>query len=481
MRDILIDDSLNMIRAAVVENGKLCEIMCESKTGNKLTESLFLGRVKTIRPSINAAFLDIGEELNAFLSLDECERIRCGDELIVQGANKQPTDSKGLRVTRKLNLAGKWLVLVPGGDGVHISKKVKDERQRNALFSAAQEICPQGCGLIVRTASADVTRERLSEEASMLELRWKHIVQKAAGMRKPGVLYERESLDQRLIRDMANGELSRIIINKKDKYETLLDLQCQGIIPEQTQIDYFEETEKLLFDAFDLETQIDKALRKRVWLPGGGYLVIDPCEALTVIDVNSGKMMLGQDIEETAFKVNMEAVEEIARQLRLRDIGGIIVVDFIDMREERHKTELVARMRHEVKKDRSHVIVEGISKLGLMEMTRKRIQTELRKAMRVSCSYCSGVGELISGDEVARRALRQVRRMVISGQRGPFVIRCAASAAQALSMINAPCAHVDVYVVQTPSRHAEKFELEQIGSGAVQPSGAKLLDKEIES
>lgn len=473
IRELLIDDAPGYLRAAVVEDGRLCEIHEEKSGGAGETESVFYGRVQAIKPSLRAAFVDIGTELNAFLPLSDGDTLRCGDWLIVQGQAKQATETKGLRVTAKLNLAGKWLVLIPGQSGVHISKKVKDPALREALLKLAQAICPPDCALIVRTASEDVTQHLLEEEVRVLHDTWLEIRKKAAGMRKPGLLHGRLPLHMRLIRDMR--ELSRIVISSQAGYDALLAAQRAQQIDAQTRIELYHEDKQLIFDAFGIEPQIDRALRRRVWLPCGGYLVLDFCEAMTVIDVNSGKMILGRDLEETALRVNLEAAEEIARQLRLRDVGGILVVDFIDMRLEEHRQALIVRMKEALSGDRSPTTVEGITRLGLMEITRKRAHAQLHKALTVSCSYCSGTGAVLSGEEVARRALRQVRRMLLSGQRGPFVIRCAPSAAQALEAMQVPVEGAKVYALAVPGRHAEKFDIEQIGEGVPVPREARPL------
>ena len=472
-RELLIDDAPGYLRAAVVEDGRLCEIHGEKSGGAGETESVFYGRVQAIKPSLKAAFVDIGTPLNAFLPLADERLLRCGDMVIVQGQAKQATETKGLRVTQKINLAGRWLVLIPGQSGVHISKKVKDPALREALMELAQAICPPGCGLIVRTASEGVTQQLLEEEASALHACWQEIQKKASGMTKPGLLHGRLPLHMRLIRDMR--DLSRVVISSQAGYDALLAAQREQRIAAQTRIELYREDKQLIFDAFGIETQIDRALRRRVWLPCGGYLVIDFCEAMTVIDVNSGKMILGRDLEETALRVNLEAAEEIARQLRLRDVGGIVMVDFIDMRREEHRQALLARMKEALSGDRSPTTVEGITRLGLMEITRKRAHTQLNRALCVPCSYCSGDGELLSGEEVARRALRQVRRMRLSGQRGPFVIRCAPSAAQALEAMPLPAEDMQIHVLAAPGRHAERFEIEQTGDGVLVPREAKAL------
>ena len=476
-RELFIDDTLGSIRAAVAEDGVLREIMQEKQKSDDQTESLFLGRVQSVQKSMNAAFIDIGTELNAFLPLEPQSKIRCGDMMIVQGAAKQVTETKGLRVSTKINLAGKWLVLIPDGSGVHISKKVKAPELRSELLDIGREICPDGFGLIVRTASEDVTLDLLKDEAQFLHKRWQGILKKAAGMIKPGLLHRRERLDIRLVRDLRG--LSRIYTNSASGFEALMQEKVECRIDADTEVVFFDEKNQLLFDAFNLETQIDKALKKRVWLPCGGYLIIDACEAMTVIDVNSGKMILGRCLEDTAFRVNLEAADEVARQIRLRDIGGIVIVDFIDMVDDEHRQALIKQMKLAVKPDRAHVSVEGLTKLGLMEITRKRVHSPLRKLLSAGCSYCSGTGEILSAHEVAQRALRQVRRLWLAGQRGPFIIRCAQGAAQELlaASLHTPDRHV--YVLPVPGKHAEKFDIEQLGEGKLLPKEAAELKYEV--
>jgi len=472
-RKLIVDDSLGYVRAALLEDGTLCEIHIEKQTADDQAESLFLGRVQSIKPALHAAFVDIGAELNAFLPLSDAAHLRCGDMIIVQGQAKQSTDTKGLRITDRINLAGRWLVLLPNEHGIHISKKIKDPALRKMLEDLGREICPEDCGLIIRTAGEDVTEALLREEVSSLHSSWSDIRGKANGMNRPGMLHRRMPLHMRLARDIRG--LSEIVINSEKGYAELASARNSVILAQDTQIIRYPESNTLIFDAYQIESQIDKALKKRVWLPCGGYLVIDHCEAMTVIDVNSGKMILGRDLEDTAFRVNLEAAEEVFHQLRLRDIGGMILIDFIDMLEVAHQQELLTAMKEFAQRDRTQITIEGFTRLGLMEITRKRKHEQLRKSMRCGCSYCGSTGEVLSGDEVARRALRQIRRMMFSGQRGPFVIRCSPSAAQALSSMQPP-AQVQVYCCSLPGRHAEKYDIEQVGSGIPLPSGACALN-----
>lgn len=475
-REIYIDRSFGVTRAAVIEEGTLVELLFEREANIKQTGSLFLGRVQSIKPSLNATFVDIGLPLNAFLPLREGNSFRQGDFLIVQVETSLPTETKGLRITDRVNLAGKWLVLLPNAEGVRISKKIRDASLREELKRIGEEICPPECGVIVRTASSGMTEELLREEAQTLFLSWKSIQKKAAGMTGPGLLHERAPLGLELMRELSGTELSRVVTNDPALYQALLhEKECWDGACE-TVVELFDESKKqvLLFDAAGIETQIDKALKRRVWLPSGGYLVIDSCEALTVIDVNSGKMTLGRDAEEAAFRVNLEALSEIARQLRLRNVGGIVVVDLIDMHEREHREQMVRVMREAVSHDRMQVTVEGLTRLGLMELTRKRKGDELRNALQSTCPHCNGNGAVLRAEEIAMRAMRGVRRMVLSGQRGPFVIRCSSACAQALLRQHNPV-DVPIYALAAYGRNAENFDIEQLGAGGVPANGAQSL------
>ena len=481
-RTIAIDRSLGVTRAAVIEDGALCEMHIEREAEVSQTESLFYGRVQAVKPSVCSVFVNVGLELNAFLPLREGVSPRPGDWLIVQGAASQSVRTKGLRVTDRPMLAGKWLVLLPGDSGVRLSKKIRDEAQRERLREAGEAVCPEGFGLIVRTASA-ASPDALREEAQELVSRWRMIERRAAGMTAPGLLWQREPLYRALARDLGGPELARITVNDAACYEALLDEQAAGRVDAQTEIALYDESERgmLLFDVLGLEAQIDRALRRRVWLPCGGVLAIDPCEAMTVIDVNSGKMTQGRDIEETALRVNLEAADEIARQIRLRDIGGIIVVDFIDMAREEHREQLVMRMREAAAKDRSAVRVEGMTRLDLMELTRKRKGEELRRRLCAPCGRCGGEGETLSPEETALRALRDVRRRAISGQRGPFVIECDKRCAQALAGHESPLEGVQVYGCGAHGGKAERYRVVQIGENEAPPAGAVRLGERKEA
>ena len=476
-RELIIEHTPDLVRAALLEEGKLCEIYHEKAYQKKVTDSLYLGRIQAIRPSLGAAFVDIGEELNAFMPLKDGVSYRCGQEIIVQGSAIQSVDTKGLRITDTVNLAGKWLVLIPGAQGVRLSKKIKEPSLREALLHVVEPLCPDGFGIIVRTASADFTEEQLGDEIHELLMLWESIALQAKGRQRPGILHEPPDLVMRLIRDLGNT-LQSVVTNSDAVAERLYQAKQTGWLPQDAGIRLFEETSCLLSDVYAIDSQVDKALKKRVWLPCGGYLIFDICEALTVIDVNSGKMTLGRELENTALLVNLEAAKEIARQLRLRDIGGIVIVDYIDMKHEESRNALLQEIRRVSALDRSQLVLGGMTKFGLVEMTRKRKSEQLHKALQTSCKVCGGHGAFLSGEETARRALRQVMRMLLSGQRGPFLIRCAAGVFSALTEMTAP-QNADLYALGENSRHAERFEIEQLDIGAVLPKGALQLKKRM--
>lgn len=479
-RELVIDHSLGVTRAAVVEDGKLCELHIERDRDIKQTGSLYLGKIQAIRPSVRAAFIDVGLGQNAFLPVRPDEGVRCGEWMIVQGEASQPTAQKGLRVTRNVSLPGRLLVINLRDSGVRVSKKIADLSKRQALAAMGEAICPQECGLILRTAAQDATREELENEVRKLLTLWQKIQDKAAGMTVPGHLRSPAPLAVRLACELASRGLARVVVNDLRDYDALAGERSAGALSPATALECFDEQAKgiLLFDALAIESQAEKALDRRVWLPCGGYLVIDRCEAMTVIDVNSGKMTKGCDLEENAVRVNWEAAEEIARQLRLRNTGGIIVADFIDMRKAEHREELVKRMREAVSTDREGVTVEGMTRLGLMELTRRRRDEELGCVLREPCLRCGAAEGQPVADEVARQALRSVRRLALCGQRGPFCIRCGAACAQALARLPR-LAGVSIYVLAIYDRRSVRFDIEQLNGASTPPAGAILLSESL--
>lgn len=472
-RELIVDRSLGMTRTAVMEDGALCELHIQRDDETKQTGSIYLGRIQSIRPAVCAAFVDIGLDKNAFLPLLPNEKRACGEWLIVQGETAMPTVQKGLRVTHRVTLTGRLLVLVPGDSGVHVSRKIAEESVRRTLQDTCDALCPSGFALVVRTAAATASPQELVSEVNALISRWETIQKRADGMRSPDLLDAPEPLAVHTAHELADSSLTRIVTNDAALAELLTRERSEGRLPETTAVEHYDEQSRgvLLFDAFGLETQQRRALERRVWLPCGGYLIFDRCEAMTVVDVNSGKMTRGRDAEENAFRVDVEAADEIARQLRLRNIGGIVVVDFIDLADASHREALISRMREAASRDRSAVSVEGLTRLGLMEMTRRRRGEELLCAL---CTPSEGAKARFSPCETARMAMREVCRKALSGQEGPFLIRCGDACAEELSHF-AAAVSAPVYALAAYAKGSDRFEIKQLVGGETPPQGAVLL------
>ncbi len=473
-REIAVECALGGTRAAVFEGGALVELHEERDGEQEQTEGLYLGCVQAVRPSVCAAFVDIGLARNAFLPLREGAVYRPGEMLIVQGAAGQSVTSKGMRVTDRPTLAGERLVLLPGEAGVRVSAKISDEALRARLIERAGAACPAGCGLIVRTAAAD--EAPLMEEAQALAARWSRALEMAKGRAAPGLLLDREPLALRLARDLGGSRLARVTVNDEALLSLLRERQSAGGISAGTRIELYDEAAHglALFDLLGVERGIEQALARRVPLPCGGEIVFDAAEAMTVIDVNSARMVKGRDEEETALRVDLEAAREIARQLRLRGIGGVVVIDMIDLAAPERREQVLSCLREATANDRAGVTVEGMTRLGLVELTRRRVEPPLSSRLCAPCGRCRGAGAVLSAREIALRALREVRRMALSGQRGPFLVSCGAKTARELATLPSPARDADVYAL-CDARAGEPYIIEQLGQGMPPPQGAARL------
>ena len=468
-REIYLECGPDRVRMAVVEDGKLCEYAEERAGREKRTGSLYKGRVQRVLSGMQAAFVDIGEEKNAFLPLGAGERLRGGDELLVQVLKDPPGDTKGLRLTREIALPGRFCVLKPMGEGVCVSHKVEaaSREQLRAFFSP---LCPTGMGLVLRTQAAQQETNAVEAEVRALEARWRGIERDYAQKSAPGLVWREENLALRMLRDVLSGETVRVCAQGQDAISALKDqapaeilCSCDGKTP--------------IFDLYGLEEKIERATHRRVWLSCGGYLVVDPCEAMTVIDVNSGKYTGKAGLEETAYAVNLEAAVEVARQLRLRDIGGIVVVDFIDMQESAHREGLLAAFREALSADRSKVSLVGLTGLGLAELTRRRLSQPLSETLERPCPLCGGTGRVLCEEEVARRALTQLRRRLAAGSEAAYAISVHPAVAGALAALHAPRG-ATVYALAKPGMRIEKFALTALAGGEEPPHGAALLRQE---
>ncbi len=426
--EILVHATAEETWVAVLENRVLVELYVEQGKVERLGGNVYKGRVKDVLPGMQAAFVDIGLERNAFLYVADAvarptpgtardgkppnirQLLKPGQEVVVQVV-KEPGETKGARVSTNLSLPGRNLVLMPGADHVGVSRRIDDEKERERLRQAAKNIKPSGMGLIVRTVAAGMEEDEFAQDMDFLLRLYKTIKRRSRTMTAPAILYRDLDLVYRIVRDLFTPNVDRFVVDSQEVYERALEL-LNIMSPElQSRVEYFEPDQDLLL-TYALEADVEKAFRRKVWLKCGGYIVIDQTEALTAIDVNTGKFVGSTSLQATVLKTNLEAVKEIARQLRLRNIGGIIVVDFIDMEDSEAKKQVVTTLEEQLKRDKVKATVLGLTKLGLVEMTRKQVRRSLDSVFLKPCPYCEGRGKVLSEQAVGLKARREIHRLL---------------------------------------------------------------------
>ncbi|MBM3461608.1 MAG: Rne/Rng family ribonuclease [Armatimonadetes bacterium] len=414
-------------RVAVLEDGTLMEIYIERE--ERQSGSIYKGRVANVLPGMQAAFVDIGLERNAFLCKDDLEAgmgeeeydafrnasikdiLKVGQETIVQIV-KESIGTKGARVTTGITLPGRYLVLLPTASYVGVSRRIESEEERRRLKSVADSNRPEGVGLIVRTAAEGRTREELVRDLEALVKLWERIKEKGKKMRPPSLVHQELTLVYKVIRDLFTEDVDRLIVDSAQEYEKILELM-EIFSPELKTRVHLHNDRRPLFELHGIDKEIDKALRRQVWLDSGAHLIIDKTEALTVIDVNTGKFIGRSNLSDTILKTNLEAVKEITHQMRLRDIGGIVIVDFIDMDRHDDKVRLMNALSEALKRDRTTTHLVGMTDLGLVQITRKRVGRDLEDTLRENCSHCKGVGTVNTYQTIRIRAEREIRRMAL--------------------------------------------------------------------
>jgi len=420
---ILITTDEYETRAAVMEDGNLTQVFF-SRRGLQVG-SIYKGKVTAVLEGMQAAFIDIGSGKNAFLCADDAisnfkdvemderlsikDLIRLHSEPLVQMV-KDEVAEKGARVTTLITLAGRFLVLMPSTTYVGVSRKIDSGKERDRLKTAALKLQPkeQQFGLIVRTAAQGMKYELLEKDFHALVGLWEKIQLQAANQKAPALIHHELPLIYQLTRDYFTNDVRQLIVDTPDKYEKIVDY-VKFIAPElEHRVQLYKESQAL-FEAYGVNQQLDKAMKNKVWLDSGGYIVIDKTEALTVIDVNTGKFIGERDFGKTVLKTNLEAARELCRQLKLRDIGGIIIVDFIDMEKEEDKTVLLDALRSHLKKDPGKPGIMGMTQLGLVQLVRKRIGKDLDDTLRVPCPYCGGKGRSMSPETLKIKVLREIK------------------------------------------------------------------------
>jgi len=420
-RAMVVRSKYDRIQVAVLEDNVLVEHYVAKAQEASLIGNIYLGRVQNVLPSMEAAFVDIGRGRNAVLYSGEVDwdaaqanaqaegrqpqakrielALKPGDRVLVQ-VTKDPVGHKGARLTSQISLPGRYLVYVPNGSMSGISRKLPDT-ERSRLKRILKEVLPASAGVIVRTAAEGATQEQLTLDVQRLTNQWAHIQHAVETSQAPALLHSEPDLLVKIIRDIFNEDFQRLIIEGQDAYDVIAQY-LTAVAPDLIErVERYEGTDA--FDEYRVSEQIDKALERKVWLPSGGSLVIDRTEAMTVIDVNTGKFVgAGGNLEETVTKNNLEAAEEIVRQLRLRDIGGIIVVDFIDMVLESNRDLVLRRLVECLSRDRTKHQVAEVTSLGLVQMTRKKIGLGLLETFSEPCETCAGRGIIVHHDPVVK-------------------------------------------------------------------------------
>lgn len=413
-KEIIVNVSEEETRVAVLEDKQLVEIYIERSKHQRLMGNIYKGRVENVLPGMQAAFINIGLEKNAFLYVEDAiparmdhphggakvnisDVLKQGQELVVQIV-KEPIGSKGPRVTTHITLPGRYLVLMPTVDYIGISRRIECEQERNRLKEIASRLKPQGMGVIVRTAAEGMDETEIQQDISLLIKLWQKVQNRANNGAVPNLLHSDLELVQRIMRDIFTEDVDQLIIDCPDTYQKVIEL-LDIIHPKLKNKARYEHRDNI-FEDYGIDVELQKALKRRVWLKCGAYLVIDQAEALTAIDVNTGKYVGSTNLEDTVHKTNLDAAVEIARQIRLRNIGGIIIIDFIDMIEEEHRRHVLKVLEEEIKKDKTKVHVLGITQLGLVEMTRKKVRPSLNESIQKPCPYCEGRGKVLSEETV---------------------------------------------------------------------------------
>ena len=445
--ELIVNVTLGETRVARLENGVVTDLTIERKREEEVVGNIYKGRVVRVMPGMQAAFVDIGLERTAFLhasdvvkdltrfeeerpdkrdaDADEDEEaqprsrrsssdrfienvLQDGKEILVQ-VEKEPLGSKGARVTSHVSLPGRYLVYMPTVEHVGVSRRIGDAAERGRLKDMIRRLKKGAGGFIVRTVSSGVTEREFGEDVDYLTSTWKEIERTAAPAKAPSLIHAELDVLSRVVRDQFTPDIDRLVVDSKEAYREICDFVDSFMPKGRDRVELYEGSEPI-FDAFGIEIEITRALGQKVWLKSGGYIIIEQTEALTAIDVNTGRFVGRRNVEDTILKTNLEAVKEIVYQLRLRSIGGIIIIDFIDMEIAANRVKVSNALKEALRSDKARTTISKISELGLVEMTRKRTREDLRRQLTNTCQYCEGKGYLKSPTTVTYEIFRELVR-----------------------------------------------------------------------
>lgn len=432
--EILINVTPVETRVAVVENGMLQEVYIERTNTRGIVGNIYKGKVVRVLPGMQAAFVDVGLERAAFIHAADVDSppkdsefakqnpdhisalLSEGEEIVVQ-VTKDPIGTKGARLTTRISIPSRYLVYMPENDHVGISQRIEDEEERNRLRTIVSEAIEEDVaegktnpdGFILRTAADGVPSEDILSDVNFLRRLWGYIGASMTNVKAPALIFEDLPLYKRALRDLVRPNIEKIRIDSKETFQ-----KCQTFsekyVPEViNQLEYYPG-ERPIFDLYGVEDELQRALTRKVQLKSGGYIIIDQTEAMTTVDVNTGGFVGHRNLEETIFKTNLEAATAIGRQLRLRNLGGIVILDFIDMEDTEHQRQVLRMLEKQLEKDHAKTKISGVSELGLVELTRKRTRESLGQLLTESCKYCDGRGALKTAETVCYEIFREINR-----------------------------------------------------------------------
>jgi ribonuclease G len=439
--EIIVNAGREETRVALLENGLVTEIYIDRKKDRGIAGNVYKGRVMKVLPGMQAAFIDVGLEKSAFLYVGdvfdsaseyapmmddeglelevESKRKRShartiedllqeGQEILVQ-VSKEPISTKGARVTTYISIPGRYLVMMPGINHIGVSRRIEKGEERKRLREIVERLRKPNTGYIIRTASEGRSEEDFTADIEFLSRLWENILKKKEKTSAPALLHNELDLIFRVIRDVFTKDIDRMVIDAPEEYQRVREF-VDSYIPQLNRYVKLYDHDEPVFDHHGVEIEISRALGRKVWLKSGGYIIIDQTEALTTIDINTGRYVGKRTLEDTILKTNLEAVREVAYQLRLRNIGGIIILDFIDMEREDNRRKVYAALQEALVRDKAKTTISHISPLGLIEMTRKRIRESLGRTLCEPCPYCDGRGYVKSSRTICYEVLRELRR-----------------------------------------------------------------------
>ncbi|OEH84243.1 hypothetical protein BHU72_12630 [Desulfuribacillus stibiiarsenatis] len=428
-KKLIINCDSREIRVGAIENERLVDLYIQRPENQRVVGNIYKGRVENVLPGMQAAFIDIGLEKNAFLYVDDAvptnhsggannptnldiqNVLRQGQEIVVQ-VIKEPFGTKGARVSTNINIPGRYVVLMPLSKYIGISRKIEMELERERLRTISEGLFgKEQMGLIVRTVADGVTDRQLEVDYLYLKGLWEKVQKNLTKVKTPGLVHRDLEILPRVIRDVFTEDVNEVVIDTYEDYVAIVKI-IESIAPHKKSCVTHYKGKDPIFHHYLIEQELDKALKQKVWLKSGGYLIIDHTEALTVIDVNTGKFVGQSSLEETVVTTNVEAAREVAFQLRLRNISGIIIVDFIDMHIEGNQQKVLRVLEEELKKDRNKTHLLGITKLGLVEITRKKVRKSLNEFIMGTCQTCHGTGKTWSKEATTNKIDREVRHFL---------------------------------------------------------------------